>query len=696
MPNTYTPTSIQALTTGFQPVSTETTPPESTSEPVMISSAQGAKVVEDTQKRLDAIAPPETGDIPEQKTTEPEVITTPETPKVEVKQDFVTYVDPETGAETTLRGEAINDKTKAELEKKGMIMSASDTSRGDLQEAEMKRKEAEIEVNNAITELSRTAINSKELQQTIRSIKKSYGARIARQNAVNARREKTLNTLGIRLGSRYTGGSGGVFGGILAEEERQGIQRINEIESEMLSAVAGAKKAAKEHNYSVFTKLTELAEKKAEEKTKAFEDLKKAQETAQKTLEEEAKLIENQSAIIEEVQKGTTDPFEIFTALGGNVPFDMIKEMTDTVGVSDKPIVLGSSDLLIDPKTGEVIARGAKVGGVSSGSIGSSLSFGSSSTPVGPATVAGLGATYATSSPEAQMVIDDILNKIPAQLRNTEKETALKMEQIRKQLAAGYTYQQIVDRLSGFSLQGNADKQTGNVLYNLSLGTDIDVGQLASLLNRGAGEQAMTTVENAHLKNVNSFFASADEARQFTSAADKAIALVNDPAFPKNFLGTWDGRQFKAERFLGKDATEPERKMLQQLESQLAFLNAPTRVSIAGTAATASEMEKINAFQANIYDEPETMKIKLEELRDGILNFHNQARSQRGLPTVDKNQLVDNKKRLELYKSLGQMESQAVTGSMNNSDFLSSGAWQGSTPAKDTSATDNKGFFNNL
>ena len=90
------------------------------------------------------------------------------------------------------------------------------------------------------------------------------------------------------------------------------------------------------------------------------------------------------------------------------------------------------------------------------------------------------------------------------------------------------------------------------------------------------------------------------------------------------------------------------------------------------------------------------MKIKLEELRDGILNFHNQARSQRGLPTVDKNQLVDNKKRLELYKSLGQKETQAVTGSMNNVDFLSSGAWGGSTPAKDTSATDNKGFFNNL
>jgi hypothetical protein len=48
----------------------------------MISSAQGAKVVADTQKRLDTIAPPptpETGDITKQKTVQPET-TTPTTP----------------------------------------------------------------------------------------------------------------------------------------------------------------------------------------------------------------------------------------------------------------------------------------------------------------------------------------------------------------------------------------------------------------------------------------------------------------------------------------------------------------------------------------------------------------------------------------------------------------------------------------
>lgn len=702
-PNNYTPISLTTLapaqSTPFQPVSTETTPAAPATEPAMISSAQGAKVVEDTQKRLDAVAPPEpvkpeTGSLA---IGAPEPVTTPEAPKIEVKQDFVTYVDPETGAETTLRGDAITDKAKAEMEKKGLVMSESDTSRGDLKEATTQRLAAETELNNVMTELEQTATTDKELRAQVRLIKKRYAGRIRQQEAMNERRSQTLNTLGIRLGSRYTGGAGGTFGSIMAEEERQGLQRIVQIESDMLAAVQGAQKAAKDHNYTVFTKLTELAEKKAEEKKDAYADLVKKQEEAQKEIEDEAELIENQSAIIEQVTKGTTDPFEIFTALGGKVPFDMIKEMTDTAGASDKPITLGSADILVDPKTGKVIARGSKVGGGGGAGTGitdygDSLAYGSPSVTVGAPTVAGLGSTYNTSSSEAQMTIDDILNKIPAQLRNTEKETELKKEQIRKQLAAGYTYQQVVDRLSGFSLQGNADKQTGNVLYNLALGTDLDVGALASLLNRGATEQAMTTVENKQLEQVDAFFANTDKARGSVKQADNVLNILNDPSFPTDKLGAFDGRVFK----LNRQISPAEQVKVQQLESALQLLNAPLRVEIVGTAATASEMSKVTGFQAEILDQPAILKSKVQDLRDSVLRFHNEARSQRGLPQVTNAQLVDNKKRVQLYQSLGQAENEAVTGNMNNADFLSSGAWSGSTPAADTSATDNKGFFTDL
>jgi len=705
-PNNYTPISIQALTSTTPPPIEKdgiqamfeakgTRLPETTSEPAMISSAQGAKVVQDTQARLDAIAPPppETGDITEQKTTSPEPVTTTETPKVEVSQDFVTYVDPETGAETTLRGDAITDKAKAELERKGMIMSASDTSRGDLKAADLKRKQAEAELNNTISELSRTAINSKELQRTIKSIQATYNSRIAVQQEMNRRREQTLNTLGVRLGSRYTGDT---FAGIVAEEERQGIARITEIEAEMQRAVEGAKKAAKEHNYSVFVKMTELAEKKAEEKTKAFEDLQKKQKEAQAAIEEEAKLIENQSSIIEEIQKGTTDPFEIFTALGGLVPFDMIKELTDTLPEDQKPITLGSADLLVDPKTGKVIARGSKVGGAGvETDISGGTSYGAPVVSVGAPIIAGLGSSYSTSSSEAQMLIDDILNKIPVQLRNTEKETALKIEQIRKQLAAGYSYQDIVDRLSGFSLQGDkADKSVGSALYNLALGTDITGGDLASLLNRGATEQAMTTVENAQLQKVNAFFANTDKARGSVKQADQVLSILNDPLFPKDKLGAFDGRKFKVERFAG--LTPQEVLKVQQLESALSLLNAPIRLEVAGTAATPSEMEKITGFQADILDQPEIVKSKVQDLRDSVLRFHNEARSQRGLPQVSTTQLLDNKKRVDLYRSIGNADQEIANSQLNTGDFLSSGSWNGSTPAVDTSKTDNKSFFDNL
>jgi hypothetical protein len=693
--------------TAPSPASTPTTPPEPTttptptSEPAMISSAQGSKVVADTQKRLDTIAPPELATTEATKTETgslsigaPETPTTPEKPKVDVKQDFVTYLDPETGAETTLRGDAINDKAKAQLEKKGMVMSASDTSRGDLKEADTKRKQAEADVNNAISELSKTVINSKQLQESIRSIQRTYSARIQKQEAMNARREQTLNTLGVRLGSRYTGDT---FGGILAEEERQGIARITEIEAQMLAAVEGAKKAAKEHNYTVFTKLTDLAEKKAEEKKQAFVDLQEAQKKAQTELEEEAKLVENQSSIIEQVQAGTTDPFEIFTALGGKVPFDSIKEMTDTLPKKDTPeqFTLGRYDIRYDNE-GKIIARGMAGGGGTGDNISGATSFGISPVKVGEPIVAGLGATYKASTDEAQMLIDDILNKIPVQLRNTEKETELKKEQIRKQLASGYTYQQIVDRLSGFSLQGEkTDKSLGNALYNLSFGTDIAPGDLASMLNRGADEQAMTTIENAQLGKVKLFFAVPDEATAFVQSADRALKILKDPNLPKDFLGTWDGRQFKVERFFGKDATESQRRLLQELAGKLAILNAPTRVSIAGTAATESEMQKIQEFQADILDNPGTIETKLTTLQDEIIGFHNSARSTRGMPKVDKDQLLDNNKRIDLYRSVGDIDKGIVNANLGTNDFLSSGAWAGNEPVK-ADTGDNKSFFNQI
>lgn len=686
---------------------TDTTTPFTTTasnEPAIISSSQGASIVDKNTQRLRELK----GTLPE-----PEKVTTvngTDTTKTETgslaigrpedtkpdktKEDYVTYINPETGAEKTLRGDAISDSTRQKLEQGGWQVSDESTSRTtSTSTADVQRKKAENELNSALSQLQSTAVTSRELQSTISDIKSRFSVRIQQMEEINRRREQTLNTLGVRLGSRYTGGSGGVFGGILAEEERQGVSRIAAIESEMQSAIRNAEKAAKEHNYSVFVQLTQKAQEKYDQKLKAFEDLKKTQEEQDKKVKEEANTVANQSAVIEQIQAGITSPVEIFTALGGTVPFDVIKELTDTMPSSNtEQFTLGRYDIRYD-STGRVIARGMAGGGgdvsLSIGSNGGYIPTGSGGT--GKPVISGLGTTYANSSPQVQFTIERIFNGLPTQLKNNVAEHPLWKNSILNYLKNGYDEQQIKDELSGFALFDKADKSLGYTFYNLSTGTDIAPEELAGLINRGDTDGAMALVENKKLEKVNSFFANTDKARGTVKQADAVLSILNDPKFPKDALGAFDGRVFR----LARQVTPQQQVKIQQLESALDLLNAPIRIEIVGTAGTASEMEKITGFQAEILDQPEIVKSKVQDLRDSVLRFHNEARSQRNLPQVSRDQLVDNKKRLELYRQIGQAEKEVTNSQMTNADFLSSGFWGGNEPAKQNT-DNNKTFFQGL
>jgi len=659
------------------------------SEPALISSAQGAKLVTKKQDQLASLkGEPLT---PEQTTEYDKGAALLEKAKgVTENKDFATYVNPATGQETTLRGDALSGEAAKDLEAKGFQVVESDVSGGGASKSSEDMKTAKTQLDSMMAQLEGTAISSKELRQQISRIKGVYNSRIAAMERINQRREATLNTLGVRLGSRYTGGT---FDSIVSEEERQGQSRVLEVEAEMLATIQDAESAAKEQNYSLFTKLVDEAQEQYDKKQEAYNDLEAAQKKADEELKAETKLVESQASIIEQIQAGTKDPFEIFTALGGDVPYDVIKEITDTIPKPEdptKPVTLGSADLLVNPVTGEVIARGSKVGGAG-GSVGNATGFGTSPVSVGNPSMEGLGTTYENSTVEAQLQIDDIVNGLPTQLINNVAEIPRWREAVRKQMQAGYTPQQVIDKLSGFRLFEGADKGLGTTFFNLMTGTDMAPQDLSSLMNRGAVEQAMTTVENAQLSGVKSFFADTDKARSTVKQADQVLKLLNDPSFPKDKLGAFDGRVFK----LNRQVTPKEQVKVQQLESALNLLNAPIRVEIVGTAATEAEMGKITGFQADVLDQPEIVLSKVTDLRDSVLRFHNEARSQRGLPQVDNNQLIDNKKRLELYKSISGEEKKAVSSQMNNTDFLSTGNWEGSTPTVKSEA-DNKDFFNGL
>lgn len=591
--------------------------------------------------------------------------------QIEQATDSMTFVNPETGQESTLTGAALTEEAKKRFQDQGYeVLNASMSQEQKTPEiiaAEKEFQSAENELASVTNKFEELAITNPELQSQLRAIRGVYDDRIARMEDVNERRQAAIRTLGTRIGARYTGGLAGSLGSILSEEERQGISRISAIENEMRTEIEAAKSAARDFNYTLYNELVKSAETKFNERQQALDDLKTAQQEQEALLAEEEEKLLYQSSIIEQISSGMTDPVQIFTALGGTVPFDAIKEITDTMPeASNEQFTLGRYDIRYDAQ-GNVIARGASAGG--GGVAGDIDAQVSTIVPIGSPTVEGLGSSYEKSGFEAQMLIDDILNKIPVQLRNTEKEVELKKEQIRKQLAAGYSYQDIVDRLSGFSLQGeNVDRDLGNALYNASLGTDMDMGQLASMINRGAYEQAMTTVENKQLSSVDAFFASTDKARSTVKQAQVVLDLLNDPTFPKDALGAFDGRQFKVEKFFGVNDTQ--RAKIQQLESALQLLASPIRVEVAGTAATESEMQKIAAFQSDILDQPDTIQTQVQELRDSVIRFHNEARSQRGLPQVDADKLNSNKKRLDLYRSLTKNEKASSFSTASNSELL--------------------------
>ena len=177
----------------------------------------------------------------------------------------------------------------------------------------------EIELERLKADATKYLISDADLQQQFLGITQQWDARIADMQRINQQREASIKTTGIRLGSRYTGGAGGIFGGIISEEERQGVARIGEFEGRKQAALSAAKQAQREHNWLVYSKQVDLAEKAYEAKQKEVTALNKIQVEQNKILREEIKkeeeftrLLDISASVSDALFSGTTDINEIF------------------------------------------------------------------------------------------------------------------------------------------------------------------------------------------------------------------------------------------------------------------------------------------------------------------------------------------------------------------------------------------------
>lgn len=193
------------------------------------------------------------------------------------------------------------------------------------------------ELERLKNELSQYTISDAQLQNTISNITARWDARISQMKDINARRERAFETTGLRLGSRYTGGKAGTFGGIVAAEERQGLIRIGELEAQKQEAILGAQEAARKNNWTLYSKQVELAEKAHEEKLKAVQKLNEAQKKQDEELKKESQKQTRAFAISDVIAQGVTDREEIFKIMNyddeGKLVGDIsLKEIDDILG----------------------------------------------------------------------------------------------------------------------------------------------------------------------------------------------------------------------------------------------------------------------------------------------------------------------------------------------------------------------------
>lgn len=303
----------------------------------VISSNMGKDMVKEADRKIAGLIPesPLSSNLtPEQRmneeaaqkirfgTTDPMTKTdaaTTEATKPETSTDTITYVNESTGQEYTLRGDALTDANKKSLEDKGYTVATSDISTAE-KNPEIAALEAEVKTGQATVDtftksLEALLISDKDLRGDIRTITQGYNARVEQAQQITERRKQALETLGVRTGARYSGGMGGVFGGIISEEERQGLSRITEIENAKQNAIFDAKKAARDHNFSLYTKLVAIADKKQDEKIKELKTLKEAQRLQNEKLDAERKQVETEALIAGLIKDGVKDPIDIYTEL---------------------------------------------------------------------------------------------------------------------------------------------------------------------------------------------------------------------------------------------------------------------------------------------------------------------------------------------------------------------------------------------
>lgn len=124
---------------------------------------------------------------------------------------------------------------------------------------------AKAEYETAVNDLKNLDISKDPTFLRIaEGITSTWDKRIREMEQANISRQASLEKTGIRLGSRFVS-LGETMGGLISTEEKDGIQRVVDLESQKNSALANAEIAFRNEKWEEYVKFVDLAEEKYEQ-----------------------------------------------------------------------------------------------------------------------------------------------------------------------------------------------------------------------------------------------------------------------------------------------------------------------------------------------------------------------------------------------------------------------------------------------
>jgi len=246
-----------------------------------------------------------------------------------------------TGLHRTEKGEYIPDETAlARTGIKGLETAKIDKSEEEFETAKSELKAVQEQLKRFDVSNDPALIRMKE------SITAQWDARIEEMRDINTRREKSFETLGFRTGARFTGGArGGIFGGILSEEERQGTMRIADFEAKKQSALIAAENAYRTQKWSEYSDLVDIAEDNYTKQLTELEKLQKEQAKQSQKIQDEGKLMSRDVAIAEIVSSGETNLETILLELQNRGITTTLNDVSDAFSKLS-PEVKGLADII--------------------------------------------------------------------------------------------------------------------------------------------------------------------------------------------------------------------------------------------------------------------------------------------------------------------------------------------------------------